>query len=185
MNKAWKKTKIKKHLIVIPLAVLSVTALLNGCAASSAEDVAKDAAQAYIDGNASAYSDLLAPGYVDYMIGSGGWYDTVEEFQEDVIQDDIDELKDKFIDRCGENYSVAVTVTSVEPCEDEETLTKVQKELIKDYNYKEGDVTSVTQVEVKLRCTGNDTGGDIYHTYYCVKENGNWYIHRPDIDALS
>lgn len=77
MNKAWKKTKRKKHLIVIPLAVLSVTSLLNGCAASSAEDVAKDAAQAYIDGNASAYSDLLAPGYVDYMIGSGGWYDTV------------------------------------------------------------------------------------------------------------
>ncbi len=184
--KLMKKKRLLKSILSFLLTITAFIsiAVMTGCSASSAENVAQMAAQAYVDGDTSAYYDLLAPGYVDYVVGDDGWYETADEFKEDVIQDDIDELKDKFVDRCGENYSVEVSVSNVEPCEDEETLEKVQKELIRDYNYEEGDISAVTQVEVKLRCTGNDTGGDIYHTYYCVKENGSWYVHRPDIDAL-
>ena len=159
--------------------------IISGCTSTSAESVAEKAAQAYVDGNVSAYYQLLAPGYVDYIVGDDGWYSTAVEFQEDVIQEDIDELKDNFIKRCSENYSVRISVSNVVPCEDEAMLKQVQKELIQDYNYEEGDISAVTQVEIKFRCTGNDTGGDIYHTYYCVKEKGNWYIHRPDINSFS
>ena len=81
--------------------ILVIPVVLSGCGSVSAEDVAKKAAQAYIDGDAAAYYQLLAPGYVEYMIGKDGWYKTAEEFQKDAIQDNIDELKDKFIDRCG------------------------------------------------------------------------------------
>lgn len=185
MKTKFKKLKTGKNLLALFAATLTMSAALCGCGSSSAENVAQKAAQAYVDGDSSAYYDLLAPGYVEYVIGDDGWYDSAEEFKEDVILDDIDELKDKFVDRCGENYSVEVSVSNVEPVEDETTLEKVQKELIRDYNYEESDIEDVTEVEVRFRCTGNDTGGDLYKTYYCVKEKGSWYIHRPDIDVLS
>ncbi len=183
--------KIYKNLLKSIISSLLVTMIvlniiiISGCASNSAETVAEKAAQSYVNDDASAYCELLAPGYVEYVIGDDGWHNTIEEFQKDVIQEDIDELNDKFIERCGENYSVRVSVSNIEPCEDKAILEKVQKELIQDYNYEEGDISAVTQVEIKFRCTGNNTGGDIYHNYYCIKEKGNWYIHRPDIDSLS
>lgn len=185
MNEKQSINKIRNKIMVLLIAMLTIFAAFCGCTSSSAEDVAQKAAQAYVDGDASAYYDLLAPGYVDYVVGDDGWYETADEFKEDAVQDSIDELRDKFVDRCGENYSAEVSVVSVEPCQDVSTLEKVQKELIRDYNYEEGDIEDVTEVEVRFRCTGNDTGGDLYKTYYCVKENGSWYIHRPDIDVLS
>lgn len=162
--------------------ILVIPVVLSGCGSVSAEDVAKKAAQAYIDGDAAAYYQLLAPGYVEYMIGKDK---TAEEFQKDAIQDNIDELKDKFIDRCGKNYSVEISVANVESIEDKETLSKVQKELVRDFNYENGDIQGVTKVEINFRCKGNGTGGDLLKTYYCVREKGNWYIHRADIDSLS
>lgn len=173
-----------KKRMIFSATLFTVIALFSGCTSSSAENVAKEAALAYVDGDTSTYYNLLAPGYVDYVVGDDGWYKTADEFKEDVIQDNIDDLQDKFENRCGENYSVEVSVASVEPCEDDLVREKVQKELIRDYNYEQGDIEDVTQVEVRFRCTGNGTGGDIYHTFNCVKEKGRWYIHRPDIDAL-
>lgn len=181
MNMTLRKTK----LVTIFIILLLFSAVFSGCSSSSAEDVAQKAAQAIVDGDSSAYYDLLAPGYIDYMVGSGGWYSTAEQFKEDAIQDSIDELKDKCIHRCGEDYSVEISISNVEPCEDKQLLEKVQKELIRDFNYEKGDIEAVTQVEVRFRCTGNGTGGDFYKMYYCIKEKGNWFIHRPDIDVLS
>ncbi len=185
MNRILKEIKSETGLLVLLVTILTMPAVLSGCGSSSAESVAEKAAQAYIDGDASAYYELLAPGYVEYMVGSDGWYKTAEEFQEEAIQDSIDELKDKFADRCGENYSAAISVSNVEPVGDKETLEKVQKELVRDFNYEDGDIEDVTEVDIRFRCMGNGTGGDLLKTYYCVKENGNWYIHRPDIDVLS
>lgn len=185
MNRTFKKIKFDFRFIIILLAVLTVPMLLSGCTSSSPEDVAKKAAQAYVEGNASAYYSLLAPGYVDYIVGDHGWYKTPEAFQKGAIQDSIDDLRDTFLNRCGTNYSVTVSVVNVNPCEDPTTLRNVLKELIRDYNYEEGDIEAITQVEVKFRYTGNNTGGDLFKTYCCVKERGQWYIHRPDIYALS
>lgn len=185
MNTILKKTKFEMGLLVVFVTILIMPAVLSGCGSSSDESVAKKAAQAYVDGDASAYYELLAPGYVEYMVGSDGWYKTAEEFQEEVIMDSINELKDQFADRCGENYSVAISVSNVEPIEDKETFEKVKKELVRDFNYEDGDIKDVTEVEIRFRCTGNGTGEDFLKTYYCVKENGNWYIHGPDIDVLS
>ncbi len=175
-----------KSVLSFALAImvfLSIT-VMAGCSSSSAEAVAEKAAQAYVDGDSSAYYNLLAPGYVDYVVGSDGWYKTADEFKEDVIQDNIDELQKKFENRCGKNYSVEVSVVSVDTCKDDNVLENAKKELVRDYNYEDGDIQDINQVEVRFRCTGNDTGGDIYHTFNCVKEKGKWYIHRPDIETL-
>lgn len=185
MKTKSKKSQTVKKLTAVLVAVLIMSTALCGCGSTNAISVAKEAAQAYVDGDAAAYYELLAPVYTEYMVGDGGWYDTADEFMEDVIQDDMDELKEKFIDRCGENYSVEVSLAGIEAIEDEETFEKVQKELIGDYNYEEGDIKKAAEVEIRFRCTGNDTGGDLYHTYHCVKTDGGWYIHRPEIDALS
>lgn len=185
MKTIFRKLHTIKELSALFVAALTISVALCGCSSSSAENVAKKAAQAYVDENASAYCKLLAPGYIDYIVGNDGWYNTTDEFKEDVIQDDMDELKNKFVKRYGENYSVEVSVLNVKSVEDEKTLERVQKELINDYNYEEGDIKDAAKVEIRFRCKGNNTGGDIYHTTYCVKVGGSWYIHRPDINALS
>ena len=57
MNMTLRKTKLASLLIT----VFTFSAVFGGCSSSSAEDVAQKAAQAIVDGDSSAYYDLLAP----------------------------------------------------------------------------------------------------------------------------
>ncbi len=186
MNRTFKKIKFGFRLITILLAVLTVPMLFSGCTSSSSDDptnvtnVAKNAAQAFFEGNASAYYSFLAPGYVDYINS-----DTNLDQTPETLQDFLNTLQTGIVKRFGENYSVTVSVISVKPCENRTTFEKVVKELVRDYNYEENDIEDVAQVELNLQFTGKNTSDESDCTMDCVKERGKWYIFHENINALS
>lgn len=176
-------------LVLVIACIFTLLMGLSGCGSSSpdvsAVAVAKKAAQAYADGDASAYYDLLAPGYTEYAIGEDGEYKTADEFKENVIQREIDEMKDEFADRCGKDYSVEVSLCGYDLVEDKDTLERAKKELVSEYKYKDGEIENVNVIEIGLSCSGNNKNDTVYKSYNCVEVDGEWYIHRPDIEALS
>lgn len=185
MTRLHQGRKLSVFTAALGAVALFCCIMLTACGGSSSpESVAEKAGQAYVDQDASAYYNLLAKGYADYVVGPHGWYKSEEEFEEDVIGENMEDLHDKFKSRCGSDYTVTVSAKTTETCDDEATLKKVRSELVSNYEYESEAIQDAAEVEIKYRVVGGGTGGDYTQTLNCVKVGGGWYIHQPEIDAL-
>lgn len=172
--------------LVMLLGFMTVLTLGACGSSSSPEGVAEKAGQAYVDQDANAYYDLLAPGYAEYVAGPNGWYETEEEFVNDVVAVNIEEFHDECEDFCGtSDYHIKSVKTRVaKTCENEAMLDDVRDELANNYYYEHDEIQDVVETEIIYRVVGNESLEDRIQTINCVKVGGSWYIHQPEIDAL-
>lgn len=168
-------------ILIIAVLVLVAGILMKNLLVKSPEDIAIQACKAEISGNIDKYYKLLAPPYLNYMVGQAGWFDTEEEFKE-VLQEYADDLRYRIESNCGEDFRAEYEVDSIETC-DSETLERVQKELRNYYDYEE-NVQDAVKVNVRMTFKGDEDRAEYISEISCVKIKGRWYVHRPEIDSI-
>ena len=180
-----KKKKINSKIIVgIAVAVVIIIAfvLIRAIAGgNSAEKVALKACRSELDGDIKSYYSLIAPPYLDYMVGSGGWYSTDEEFQK-VIEEDAAGDYSMMEAVCGTGVQLTYSVYDVTKCEDESQLNRIKSELSSYYNYDSDHIKDAAVVTISVQGYGSEGADNWTIDMSCVKIDGKWYIHRPGFD---
>ena len=121
------KPKNWKMPVIFGIVAIAAVILVMVFTGSSPEKVAVKSCKANLKGNVKAYYKLLAPPYLDYMVGPNQWFQNKKEFQE-TLMESSEELQRDIQSECGEKYKVDVEVRSTEKC-DKEELRVVKKEL--------------------------------------------------------
>lgn len=166
-----------KKLTYAVVGVVVVFLLFLVLKKDSAEDIALTATKAIANGNVDKYYKLLADPYIDYMVGSDGWFSDDKEFKE-VLEEDSEEFKNMIEYKCGEKYKVEYNIRRTKEYEDNE-LNYIVSALHRDYDYDPDKIRAVATVTVQIKASGDEGRGVWTHEISCVKIGGSWKIHRP------
>ena len=176
------KPKNWKMPVIFGIVAIAAVILVMVFTGSSPEKVAVKSCKANLKGNVKAYYKLLAPPYLDYMVGPNQWFQNKKEFQE-TLMESSEELQRDIQSECGEKYKVDVEVRSTEKC-DKEELRVVKKELENYYYYDPDKIKAAAVVTVDIDASGDEGVGHWTYEAACVKIGGKWYLHRPGFDCI-
>ena len=175
--------KSPSRMIGAAAAILVVIlALIFGFGGKSPEKVAAKACETEINQDVKGYYKLLAPPYIDYMVGPSGWYSTDKEFQR-VLADSAEEQAWQIRGTCGDHVKVKCKAEDVEKC-DETDLTRVKYELKNDYDYDMDKIKGAAVVTVRITAKGSEQENEWTMRISCVKIGGSWYVHRPGFTSV-
>ena len=149
---------------------------------NSAEKVAIKACKATVECDMDAYYKVLAPDYIDYMVGSNGWYSTDAGFKEDLLDFAKDHRKD-IENQCGKKFKIKYSA-KVEAESDTDTIAQVQYELKHEYGYDGESVKAAKLIKVSMDASGSESETTYSTTITCVKIGTRWYVHRPGLSSL-
>lgn len=163
---------------------LAISALmLVGCnSGGTAEDIAKKTVESSLNGDIDTYYTLMAPDYIDYMVGENGWYDDAEEFKEELTEFEQEDTED-IADDCGEDFEYQLEIVETINA-DEETLEDVKDELSSDYDYNSDSIEDAAIITVGIDASGSEGKNRYTYDVSAVKINGKWYCHRPGITSM-
>ena len=124
--------------------------------------------------NPDLYLSILAPGYVEDMVGPGNWYSTIDDFKEqlkDKLEDELDDFERDY----GTGIKIKILTVAEEP------LSQYQKERytenIYDYfNFKPKSIQDFARLKLSISVTGSrGTGTYTVTEVNMVKTNGKWH----------
>lgn len=177
-----KKSGVKKVLGILVIVIVVALLIIPLKNRNSAENVAIKACKATVEGDMDTYYKVLAPDYIDYMVGSDGWYSTYDEFKEDLL-DYANDHREDIEYECGKNFKIKYSAEVEEEC-DADMITQVQYELYHDYGYDEESVKAAKLIKVSMDVSGSDRETTYSTIIACVKIGTKWYVHRPGLSSL-
>ena len=150
---------------VAAVVLVVILAVVLGFGGKSPEKIAAKACETELNQDVKGYYKLLAPPYIDYMVGPSGWYSTDEEFQQ-VLADSAEEQAE-----------------DMETC-DGTDLAQVKYELQHDYDYDADKIKGAAVVTVRITAKGSERENEWTMQISCVKIGGSWYVHRPGFTSV-
>lgn len=167
---------------VAAVVLVVILAVVLGFGGKSPEKIAAKACETELNQDVKGYYKLLAPPYIDYMVGPSGWYSTDEEFQQ-VLADSAEEQARQISGTCGDDVKVKCKAEDMETC-DGTDLAQVKYELQHDYDYDADKIKGAAVVTVRITAKGSERENEWTMQISCVKIGGSWYVHRPGFTSV-
>ena len=167
---------------VAAVVLVVILAVVLGFGGKSPEKIAAKACETELNQDVKGYYKLLAPPYIDYMVGPSGWYSTDEEFQQ-VLADSAEEQAWQISGTCGDDVKVKCKAEDMETC-DGTDLAQVKYELQHDYDYDADKIKGAAVVTVRITAQGSERENEWTMQISCVKIGGSWYVHRPGFTSV-
>jgi hypothetical protein len=125
--------------------------------------------------DANLYYSILAPEYVDYMVGPGNWYSTTDDFKRELK----DQLKDKlegYEDDYGKKIKIKVLSVEEEKLT-ERQITKYTENIYSYFNFSPKSVQGFVKLKLQISATGTaGTGTYTVTNMAMVKTKGKWHM---------
>lgn len=173
-----KRKSIVKAFLTIMLVIMLV--MLTGCGSDDKKDKEKDsnsskeysvALDNYFKGLQEADAKKIISAYHDFYIE---YYDYEDLYDDEYVQDRLEELEDEY----GDNIKISYEVAKEEKIEGDD-IKNVQK-YIKEYYDESVKVEAGYKIKVKASIKGDDDKESNSNVMYVYKINGKWGI--LDID---
>lgn len=177
LSNATGESDTKKYRYVgiafVAICVILLCSLMGG---KGYEKVLKKYYRAVQYADANLYYSILAPDYIDYMVGSGSWYSSNADFKT-ALENELEEYGDSFQYDCGGQLRFSVKVTEVKHLTTKER-TDFAKNL-KDYYEFTHNISDLVELDYKLTVSG--TTGSVTQNmegFYAFKMGGKWYMQK-------
>ena len=183
-KKERKKPVSFKTAVIITVAVafvLAVSAVITGVITGSKPDkVVKTMVTAIETNDAKLYYTLYDEQIKEYY--KENWYYGDEETF-DAVTKPLNESRDFYISKCGEDFSLKYKINDVMYLS-EEALESVNETLQTSFNYSVFP-KKVAFLDLEIEAKGEkETYKTVYDKLICLQINGKWYIQTSAIDVF-
>ena len=183
-KKERKKPVSFKTAVIITVAVafvLAVSAVITGVITGSKPDkVVKTMVAAIETNDAKLYYTLYDEQIKEYY--KENWYYGDEETF-DAVTKPLNESRDFYISKCGEDFSLKYKINDVMYLSDE-ALESVNETLQSSFNYS-AFPKKVAFLDLEIEAKGEKgTYKTVYDKLTCLQINGKWYIQTSAIDIF-
>lgn len=177
LSNTTEKSDTKKYRYVgiafVAICAILLCSLMGG---KGYEKVLKKYYRAVQNADANIYYSVLAPDYVEYMVGPGSWYSSKADFKAD-LENELEDFRDDYQYECGENLKFSVKVTEVKHSTVKEKSDFAKN--LKDYYEFTHNISDLVEINYTLTVVGTE-GKEMQKRegFYAFKMGGKWYMQK-------